>query len=154
MFSRRIVCILLVAALPIAHFAIADKSDQEAARVRAVIALHFEGIKQGKVQPLQQAWNAKQGRVTYLSTQFGKDRLTSVPAQQAFKAWTAKPAPTSRGSILSIDILRGKIAVAKIRLVWQGKVYDEFLTLFKSNGAWKITGKAFIAPKTGGGYGG
>ncbi len=135
--------------VPLPHTSAKDRAD-----VTRVINQHFLAIRQGDVKKLGEVWDTTNGRVQYLSK--GKDRkmgVSSVPVSGAMKTWVSAKDAAANGYVMSVDVIDKKIATARVMFRWQGETFHEFLTLFKMNGKWLITNKAFttVGKKRGGG---
>ncbi|MDH3583525.1 MAG: nuclear transport factor 2 family protein, partial [Phycisphaerae bacterium] len=52
------------------------------------------------------------------------------------------------GLIQKIDVVSDRMAVARVVLHFEDATFNDFLTLFKVNGQWKIVHKTFLAQGT------
>lgn len=84
------------------------------------------------------------GGMVYVREKDGVEALHSVPIREAIKHWTASSPAESWGRVRSVDIVDGKMAIAKVEMLFHGTVYIDLLSLYKVNGAWKIVNKTFV----------
>lgn len=113
--------------------------------VRKAIQQHFDGITKGDAKMLNAVWD-KDAQVRFIGVdKWGKDVVQTTPVSKLIKQWTAKPAPDSKGVIMSVDVVNDRMASAKVALKWQGATLIDYLTLMKANGQWRIVNKAFVA---------
>jgi protease I len=131
-----------VATISTLAFAAQESSDEQAVRRR--IDLYFEGAKTGKAEPFEKAWDTQTGVMLHVSKREGTEQLRATPAAEAIKGWASRPAAESWGKVLSLDIVDGKLAVAKVEMLWQGTIYVDYLSLYKIKGEWKIVSKVFV----------
>ena len=109
-------------------------------QVRDVINLHIDGIRQGDAAVLKKAWDVKDAQVKHVVG----GRVLSASIEKSIELWAAKPAPKATGEILSVDVVGGQMAMAKVRLSWHGGIFTDYLTLFKTAQGWKIVEKTFV----------
>lgn len=121
-----------------------EKAGDDESAVRAAVESYFEGARTGTAGPFEEAWDLETGRMVYVREKDGVEALHSVPIREAIKHWTAGPAGESWGKIHSIDIIDGKMAVAKIEMLYHGTIYVDLLSLYEVNGTWKIVNKTFV----------
>ena len=111
---------------------------EEVRGIRGVVGKDFEGIAEGNAKLLAEAWDssARVQHVRLLAK--GGDVVVTDPVTEAFKTWATKPHPRSSGFIQRIDVVSDRMAVARVILRFEGTNFNDFLTLFKINGQWKI----------------
>lgn len=114
------------------------------ASVHTVINSYFEGARTATSAPFEKAWELENGRMVFVRRKDGVDGVVSVPIRDAIKRWTSRPADESWGKVLSIDIVDGRMAVAKVEMLYRGHIYIDLLSLYKINGDWKIVNKLFV----------
>jgi len=150
--------IILVLAPLMARLAYAEKTNLEKKQtmskaelqIRQTLETHLNGIINKDVSKLQKAWNSNGAQVQFIKkNKKGIEVLTSSPAEEVFKLWTKPTTKKTSGKILSVDIFKDKMAVAKLEIKWQGSTYTDFLSLFKINGEWKIVNKTFVGESKG-----
>ncbi len=124
------------------------KANAEMLAVRTTIQQHLDGITEGNAKKLEAVWDAH-AQVRFIGKdKWGKDMVQVAPAKQLIKKWTAKPSPKNQGVIMSVDVVNNTMASAKVSLTWNGTKLIDYLTLMKTNGQWRIVGKAFVAADT------
>jgi len=78
----------------------------------------------------------------------GKESVTVDPVDAAIQRWTKSASPGSEGKVVSVAIHGDRIAVVTIEFTRKNSSetqnLNEFLTLFKLNGAWKIVNKTYV----------
>ncbi|REJ77946.1 MAG: nuclear transport factor 2 family protein [Acidobacteria bacterium] len=111
--------------------------------VRKTIDLYFEGIREGNVDTLKEAFHSTATMCGY----FGEDLLT-VPIEGLYEFVEGNPAPAVsgepfEGSVATIDIA-GTVASAKvIEKSYMGHNFTDFFNLLKIEGRWWIVSKVF-----------
>ncbi len=120
------------------------RTSADYASVHAVIDSYFEGARTATSAPFEKAWELENGRIVFVRRKDGIDGVISVPIRDAIKSWTSKPADESWGKVLSIDIVDGRMAAAKVEMLYRGHIYIDLLSLYKINGDWKIVNKTFV----------
>jgi Putative lumazine-binding len=111
--------------------------------VTTTLEQHFSGIKEGKLELLNQSWDAKVASITEIKN----DKTSKVDLEQAFALWTKQANPEFSAKVESITEISGSIAVAKVSIIWKGAQYSDALTLSKGTEGWKIISKVYQAPK-------
>ncbi|MCO6437384.1 MAG: nuclear transport factor 2 family protein [Phycisphaerae bacterium] len=134
--------LLVVVVASVLYAAAGTSADYVA--VHATIDAYFEGAATAKAGPFEKAWDLDAGRMVFVRTVDGVDSVQSVPVHDAIQHWTSRPAEESWGKVLSIDIIDGRMAVAKVEMLYRGHIYVDMLSLYKINGEWKIVNKTFV----------
>ena len=111
--------------------------------VTKTLEQHFSGIKEGKLELLNQSWDTHVATITEIK----KDKTSKVDLEQAFALWTKQANPEFTAKVESITEISGSIAVAKVSISWKGEPYSDALTLSKGTDGWKIISKVYQAPK-------
>ena len=114
----------------------------------------MKGIKEGKIELIESAWLKSIARVTEIN----QGRVISKDIDQSFALWANEQTNNLNEKIISIQLTSENVAVAQISLLWNGNIYEDTLTLIKTEKGWKIIGKIYNAPVVnskhsfGGGY--
>ena len=111
--------------------------------VEKTLEQHFSGIKEGKLELLNQSWDTKVATIT----QIKNDEASKVDLGQTFALWTKQANPEFSAKVESVTEISGSIAVAKVSIQWKGDRYSDALTLSKGAEGWKIISKVYQAPK-------
>ena len=118
--------------------------------VRNVVSQHIQGIVNADAKTLQSVWD-ESGRITFVTqNDEGKEVVHEGPIADSIKLWTAKKINGTKGSIQSVDIVHDKMALAKAQITWQGKVFDDYLVLLKTDGDWRLVSKTYTSRRSGG----
>ena len=116
--------------------------------VREVVERHFAAVLKGDAEALKKVWDADAGHVKAVDArQRGVETVAVEPVAKAIERWAAQPSPDARGTVLSVDVVRGTMAMARTEMVWRGARYEEFLTLLRVNGQWRIVGKVYTVQR-------
>jgi hypothetical protein len=109
----------------------------------AVIDLYVEGASKGKLEPLEQAFDAR----AWMFGAAGGQRM-DMPIRQLFELATQMPLDSDgsyRAEVLSVDQVGD---AAQVRLAedgcWGGVSFVDLFTLAKIDGDWKIVNKTFV----------
>ena len=117
-------------------------------QVREVVERHFAAVLKGDAEALKKVWDADAGHVKAVDArQRGAESVAVEPAAKAIERWAAQPSPDARGTVLSVDVVRGTLAMARTEMVWRGARYEEFLTLLRVNGQWRIVDKVYTVQR-------
>ena len=138
-----------------------DAPSADDTEIRAVVGSHFQGVIKGDATLLEKAWDVRSGHLKSISVDdAGKESVTVDPVDVAIQRWTKSGSPGSEGKVISVAIHGDRMAVVTIEFTWKNgsetQNLNEFLTLFKLNGAWKIVNKTYVGKSRpankGGGY--
>ena len=123
-----------------------QKISPEEAAVRDVVNQHIQGIVKADVELLEQAWDTQAGKITFVTrNDKGEEVAQSAPITDSIKLWTASKRPGTKGTIESVDIVHGKMALAKAQITWNRQVFDDYLVLLKTDGKWKMVSKTYTS---------
>lgn len=111
--------------------------------VATTLEQHFSGIKQGKLDLLNQSWDTKVATITEIKD----DKTSKVDLDKTFAMWTKQANPEFSAKVESVTEISGSIAVAKVSINWKGDLYSDALILSKGTEGWKIISKVYQAPK-------
>lgn len=103
---------------------------------------YFEGMYFGDVAKLRKAFHPD---AALFSCMDGNYRHT--PVEDWFKIIPTRPVPANNGEpydmrIISTDVT-GNVAIVKVADLYQGRRFNDFLTLLKMGDSWVIVNKAF-----------
>jgi len=141
--------ILLTTALLSSLINLAPANTQD--EVEKTLNIHFNGIKEGKLDLIEKAWKKEVAQITEVKSGVVKKQNVD----RTFKMWSEKKHPNFRAEIKSITEISDFISIAKVAITWNGQQYSDALTLTRHSEGWKIISKVYQAPKVekGGGYG-
>jgi len=110
--------------------------------IAQTVQLYFNGMYQGDVESLREAFHPE----AYLFGYLGKDFM-HISAKDWFKAVDNRPIPFIEGEeydmkIVSMDVT-GEVATVKVADLYMGLQFTDYLTLSKIDGNWVIVNKAF-----------
>jgi hypothetical protein len=134
-------------------------SNIERKEVTETINTHLNGIKMGKIELIESAWLKKHARITEID----QGNVTNKDIDRSFALWGNEPTANLNEKIISIQLTSKNVVIAQISLLWNGSIYEDTLTLIKTEKGWKIIGKIYNVPiipksnklkskKTSGGY--
>ncbi|KAF0245547.1 MAG: hypothetical protein FD180_1518 [Planctomycetota bacterium] len=126
-----------------------DPVSADDTEIRTVVGSHFQGVIKGDAALLEKAWDVGSGHLKYISKDdAGKESVTVDSAADAIQRWTKSGSPGSEGKVVSVAVHGDRMAVVAIEFTWKNgsetRNLNEFLTLFKLNGAWKIVNKTYV----------
>ena len=79
-----------------------------------------------------------------------RDRLTVTPLADYVARNTRPRTQPTRARILALDIVEGRMAWAKVRLISDSEEITDYLLLYRIGADWKIVTKMFVrSPKAG-----
>jgi hypothetical protein len=131
-------------------------NDVDIKAVTETINTHLDGIKKGKIELIESAWLKNNARITEIN----QGRIFSKNIDKSFALWAKEPTSNLNEKIISIQLTSENVAVAQISLLWNGSIYEDTLTLVKTEKGWKIISKIYNTPVVNskasfeGGYGG
>lgn len=112
--------------------------------VHETVFNYFNGASGADLSLMEKAWDKPNAHMKFVEkNDQGVDEVQVLPIAEMFKSW-AKAAAPAKGTLLSMDIVDGKMAVVKFEFITKGKTYIDYLSLYKINGQWKIVNKIFI----------
>ena len=121
-----------------------DRTDPETAAIEALVQDYFLGMYEGDVERLRRIFHPQ----CWL---FGESRGESheFPLSGFLDQIASVPVPKAEGEpfdmrLVSID-RTGSVAMAKVKVRYQGRRYTDYLTLQKAAVGWSIVGKAFFS---------
>lgn len=117
-------------------------SDED--RIRAVLEEYVSGWRDGNVQRLTNVFATGEGRLLWVTGPPGRDSLASMTLGQALERRRPQPGYGSPWRVLSLDIVDGQLAVAKLEIARTGGSYVDYLVLYRIAGAWRIVTKTYV----------
>lgn len=132
-------------------------NDADIKAVTETINTHLSGIKKGNIELIESAWLKSSASITEINN----GKASNKDLDKSFALWAKEPTSNLNEKIISVQITSKNVAVAQISLLWNGSIYEDTLTLIKTNKGWKIISKIYNVPVVGkskkpskGGYGG
>jgi hypothetical protein len=121
-------------------------SSSDIKAVEAVIWTYFDGLHEGDVNKLAQAFH--EGSHLYSATSEGK--VSDLPREKWFEMVKSRPSAKSKGlkrtdRIVSIDFAGPETAHVKVECSIHPRYFTDYLQLLKLDGGWKIVSKTFRA---------
>jgi len=118
--------------------------DDENQAIREVVNLYFKGTHEGNEDLLKIAFHASAHISGNLQGQYCDWSLNEF-----IKRVTQEPTPAVKNAIYDKEILsieyENNLAFAKARVVINGKIFIDYITLIKIHNHWKIRNKSFTA---------
>lgn len=111
--------------------------------IRQAINFYIEGLREGSVETLKQAFHEQATMCGYLG-----DEMMIVPIQGLYDFVASHDAPAKSGELFSVSVaaieVAGSVASARItEKSYQGFDFTTFFQLLKIDGRWWIVGKVF-----------
>ena len=145
MRSRFSAMALVCACLPTVYTpGLAAQSVSDEDRIRTVLEHYVIGWREGDVERLGKIFAADEGRILWLSGNPGHETLTSMTFGQALQRHRPQPEYGRTWNILALDVVDGRLAVAKLDISRDGGSYIDYLVLQKIAGEWRIVTKTFV----------
>jgi protease I len=111
-------------------------------RIRETVQLYFDGMYHSDVEKLRKAFHASAALMGYYD-----GNLAHIPLENWLEMVAARPAPAKEGEeydmkLVSMDITEN-VAVVKVRDLYMGLWFTDYLSLLKIEGDWVIVNKTF-----------
>ncbi|MCJ8331338.1 MAG: nuclear transport factor 2 family protein [Lentisphaeria bacterium] len=119
----------------------------ESKAIRDVVNTHFKGIITGNEALLKSVWDLPNASLTSATKVKGKEIIRNENFPKAIEKWTKKAHKSSKGTILSVDVVNARMSNVKANFVWNGVEFTDYLVLFKVNNKWKIVSKFYTNTK-------
>jgi hypothetical protein len=113
-------------------------------QVRQVLERYVNGWRDGDVQRLSGVLATDEGRVFWLAGAAGQDTLKSMTFAQALRNRRPQPDYGRNWSVAGLDIVDGRLAVARLHISRREGSYVDYLVLHRIAGQWRIVAKAFV----------
>ena len=144
--SRRLVLVLVVFCFMLGAYLRAGQAGQQTddeAAIRKVLEDYIVGWREADVPKLATVFDAE-GRVMWLSGDPGSERLNTMTFAEILKRCRPSPDYGKEWRVESLDVLDGRLAVAKVQISRAGGHYVDYLALHKLAGGWRIVNKTFV----------
>ncbi|HSR69064.1 MAG TPA: nuclear transport factor 2 family protein [Acidobacteriota bacterium] len=122
--------------------ALGQGSDQD--QLEQLLEDYVAGWREADVKRLEKVFALEEGRVMWVSDASGQETLSSMTFAQVLERRKPQPEYGLEWSILSLDVVGGRLAVAKVRISRAGGSYIDFLVCQKIADRWKIINKTFL----------
>ncbi len=111
-------------------------------RIRETVQLYFDGMYHSDVEKLKKAFHASAALMGYYDGNLGH-----IPLENWLEMVAARPAPSKEGEeydmkLVSMDVTEN-VAVVKVRDLYMGLWFTDYLSLLKIEGDWLIVNKIF-----------
>ncbi len=118
--------------------------------IHKMLSNYVEGWREGDEAKLRSVFALDEGRVVWIATADGKEKLQAMTFEKIVQRGKKQPAYGLEWDILALDIIDGRLAVAKLEISRKGGSYVDILTCHKIEGQWRIVNKAFVTRKEDG----
>ena len=117
--------------------------NNERAEIEAVVKTYLDGLYEGDVEKLAQAFHP-----TSALTSDQGGQLTILPRDQWLEAVKNRPSPKAKGlsrhdEIVSIDQSGPTTAFVKVKCAIPPRFFTDYLSLLKIDGRWQVAQKVF-----------
>ena len=111
-------------------------------RIRQTVQLYFEGMYHSDVDKLRKAFHPSAALMGYYS-----GNLAHIPLEKWLEMVAARPAPAKNGEeynmrLVSLDLTEN-VAVVKVKDLYLGLWFTDYLSLLKIEDEWVIVNKIF-----------
>ena len=131
---------LIFAAVPVDA-----RPDTDTKAIEAMFADYVEGLAEGDLARLSNAFSPEGVFVSVDAAQNGKTTVVSRPFKNVLASWAANPDPTASGRITGVAIRDDFVASIQAELDYGTARYEDNLLLYKLEGRWKIVAKTTYA---------
>lgn len=110
---------------------------------------YFNGVASGDQAILAKAFDMEYGDIKMLRVddETGKETIKTLPLSEFAKIFKQATKDTWEAEVLSVDIVKNKMAMVKLNFDTPKTNYIDYLVLHKRNGQWRIVNKTFVAEK-------
>ena len=136
---------MLAFVLNFAAIPVDAQPDTDTKAVEAVFADYVEGLAEGDLARLSNAFSPEGVFVSVDAAQNGKTTVVSRPFKNVLASWAASPDPTASGRITGVAIRNDFMASIQAELDYGTDRYEDNLLLYKLEGRWKIVAKTTYA---------
>lgn len=116
-------------------------SDEE--RIQQLLSEYVAGWREGDQERLANVF-AKKGTVVWVSDQSGRQELESMTFEDVLNRQKLRPGYGQNWQLLSLDVVDGQLAVAKVDISRSGGSYVDVLVCQKIAEQWRIVHKSFV----------
>ncbi len=113
-------------------------------QIRQVLSNYIVGWRRGDVGLLARTFAVDHGRVMWITEKSDREVLRSMTFDEVLERRKPNPEYGLEWEVLSLDVVDGKLAVAKVYISRKGGSYVDFLVLHKIAGEWRIVNKTFV----------
>jgi hypothetical protein len=111
-------------------------------RIRQTVQLYFDGMYHSDVEKLKKAFHPNAALMGYFS-----GNLTHIPLEKWVEMVAARPSPAKNGEeynmrLVSMDLTEN-VAMVKVKDLYLGLWFTEYLSLVKIEDQWLIVNKIF-----------
>lgn len=110
---------------------------------------YFNGAAKGDQALLSKSFDMEHGHIKMLGVdeKTGKETLKTLPLSEFAKFFKQATKDTWEAEVLSVDIVKNKMAMVKLNFHTPKTHYIDYLVMHKRNGEWRIVNKTFVAEK-------
>ena len=139
---QKLFCLAAAVILVIsASFVFSETSDES--RIREILADYVVGWREGDAERLARVFDLDAGTVMWTSSRTGEEKLSSMTFREILARQKPRPEYGLQWRVLSLDVVDGRAAVAKLEISRKGGSYIDFLVCHKIADRWKIVNKTF-----------
>jgi hypothetical protein len=111
-------------------------------RIRQTVQLYFDGMYHSDVEKLKKAFHPSASLTGYFS-----GNLTHIPLEKWLEMVAARPSPAGNGeeynmSLVSMDLTEN-VAMVKVKDLYLGLWFTDYLSMVKIADQWLIVNKIF-----------
>ena len=141
--SVRVFMSLTLLACAIASPSESQEKDHES-EIREVLSTYVSAWREADYERLAEIFAVENGSVMWVGGQGGDQQLNSMTWEEIL-ARERRPQPEYglEWEILSLDIVDGSVAVAKLEISRRGGGYIDFLVFYRISDSWRIVNKTF-----------
>ena len=133
---------LVMLAGPYTPPAQAQATDEET--IRRLVEDYVRSWREADVERLAQLFALDEGRVMWISEHAGTQKLRSRTFRAVLAQRRPQPEYGLHWQVLTLDVIDGELAVAKVLISRSGGNYVDLLVWHKRAGAWRIVNKTFV----------
>ncbi len=117
----------------------------DSAQIRETIENYITGWRAGDLELLSRVFATEEGVVLWTSGAPGEEVLSRMTFSEILaRGSRPKPQYGTEWEILSLDVVDGKLAVAKVEISRSGGSYIDYLVLQNLADGWRIVTKTFV----------
>ena len=122
------------------------QTQNDSTEVAQVVQDYILGWRNGDVELLSQVFDPEEGVLLWPSGGEGAEKLNGMTFSEILARGSRPNASYGLESqILSLDVVDGKLAVAKVDISRSGGSYVDYLVLYKLDRGWRIVTKTFVS---------
>ena len=112
--------------------------------IHSVIEDYILGWQNADIARLSRAFEVNEGRIIWTSDSEDGEVLRSITFGESLERRKVQPTYGKKWEILNLDIVEGRLGVAKVFISTKKGYYIDYLTLQKIDNQWKIVTKMFV----------